>query len=73
MSKKIVMNRKPKVLYQSKPLQMAENTLQLRRPMSVLSLTNNKHMLKSEKKCMVVSCDYLTKILGKPKRPSSPK
>jgi len=42
MSKKIVMNRKPKVLYQSKPLQMAENTLQLRRPMSVLSLTNNK-------------------------------
>jgi hypothetical protein len=42
MSENIVMNRKPRVFYQSKPLQMAENTLQLRGPMSVLSLTNDK-------------------------------
>jgi hypothetical protein len=42
MSKKIVKNRKPKVFYQSKPLQMTENTLQLKGPMSVLSLTNDK-------------------------------
>lgn len=36
------MNRKPKVFYQSKPLKMAENTLQLRGPIIVLSLTNDK-------------------------------
>jgi hypothetical protein len=42
MSKKIVMNRKPKVFYQSKPLQMAENTLYLRGPTSVLLATNDK-------------------------------
>jgi len=66
------MNRKPKVFHQSKPLQMAGNTLQLRGPMSVLSLTNDKTHAEKWNQYMMVSCVYLTKILGKPKRTSSP-